>query len=166
VHVDDGAVLGSIEQGTEAVTSMVQHGTVGLCAQQLGVVGRALELTAAYTKERIQFDRPIATFQAVGQRAADAYIDVEAVRLTLWQAAWRLAEGLPAATEVEVAKFWAAEAGHRVAHTAVHLHGGTGVDIDYPLHRYFIAAKALEFALGGSTDQLLRIGASLAATRE
>ncbi len=105
---------------------------------------------------------PIATFQAVGHRLADCYIDVEGLRLTLWQAVWRIEEGLPASTEVEVAKYWAAEAGHRVAHAAVHVHGGTGIDNDYPLHRYFIAAKALELLLGGATDQLLRIGARFA----
>ena len=112
-----------------------------------GVLSKALEATAEYTKQRVQFDRPIATFQAVGQRMADSYIDVEGVRLTLYQALWRLEEGLPADTEVEVAKFWAAEAAHRVAHAAVHLHGGTGIDSDYPLHRYFLAAKGIEFAL-------------------
>lgn len=166
VVVDADAVLAPPEQGHQVLTAMIEQSTVGLCAQVAGIVGRALELTAAYTKERIQFDRPIATFQAVGQRAADAYIDVEATRLVWLQAAWRLSEGLPASMEVEVAKFWAAEAAHRVAHTAVHLHGGTGVDADYPIHRYFLAAKELEFTLGGATDQLLRIGAALAASRE
>jgi acyl-CoA dehydrogenase len=139
-----------------------QRTTLGLVASQLGVLTRALEMTAEYSKTRVQFDRPIATFQAVGQRMADAYIDVEGVRLTLIQAMWRLAEGLPADTEIEVAKFWAAEAGHRVAHTAVHIHGGVGIDVDYPLHRYFVAAKKHEFTLGGATEQLLRIGAELA----
>ena len=95
-------------------------------------------MTAEYTKTREQFDRPIATFQAVGQRAADAYIDTEAIRLTAWQAIWRLSEGLPATAEVAVAKFWAAEGGQRVVHAAQHLHGGMGVDKDYPLHRYFL----------------------------
>jgi alkylation response protein AidB-like acyl-CoA dehydrogenase len=123
-------------------------------------------MTAEYSKERVQFDVPIATFQAVGHRLADAYIDVEGLRLTLWQAVWCLEEGRPAATEVEVAKFWAADAAHRVGHAAVHVHGGTGIDNDYPLHRYFIAAKAIEFALGGATDQLLRIGATMASARE
>lgn len=165
VAVDRSALLATPERGSEVLSWIVERATVGLCAQVAGIVGRALEMTAAYTKERVQFDRPIATFQAVGQRAADAYIDVEATRLVLWQAAWRLAEGLPAATEVEVAKYWAAEAAHRVGHTAIHLHGGTGVDVDHPIHRYFIAAKELEFTLGGATDQLLRIGATLAATR-
>jgi alkylation response protein AidB-like acyl-CoA dehydrogenase len=126
------------------------------------VTERALELTAAYARTREQFGQPIGSFQAVAQRLADAYIDVEAIRLTMWQAAWRLSEGLPAGTEVAIAKFWAADAGHRVAHTAVHVHGGMGVDLSYPLHRYFTAAADNEFTLGGATAQLRRIGAALA----
>ena len=140
------------------------RGTVGVCAQQLGVVERALELTAAYARERKQFDHVIGGFQAVRQRLADAYLDVEAVRLTALQAAWRLSEGLPAAEAVATAKFWAAEAGHRVAHTAVHIHGGVGIDVEHPVHRYFTAAKRLEFTLGPATPQLLALGHLLAAT--
>ncbi|MDQ1651055.1 MAG: 3-oxocholest-4-en-26-oyl-CoA dehydrogenase beta subunit [Cryptosporangiaceae bacterium] len=136
--------------------------TIGLCAAQLGVAERALELTAEYARARVQFGRAIGEFQAVAQRLADAYIDVEGIRLTLWQAAWLLSEGRPAATEVSTAKFWAADAGHRVAHTAVHVHGGVGIDLDHPLHRYFLAAKHHEFTLGGATAQLLCIGAALA----
>ena len=136
--------------------------TVGLCALQLGVVERALELTATYAQHRQQFGKPIGSFQAVAQRLADGYIDVEAIRLTLWQAAWRLANDLPSQTELATAKFWAAEAGHRVAHTAVHVHGGVGIDVDADVHRYFAAAKHNEFALGGATAQLRRIGAALA----
>jgi acyl-CoA dehydrogenase len=135
--------------------------TVGLCALQLGVVERALEMTASYATTRVQFGRAIGTFQAVAQRLADAYIDVEAIRLTMWQAAWRLSEGLLCETEVDTAKFWAADGGHRVAHTAVHIHGGVGIDLDYPLHRYFVAAKHHEFALGHATDHLLAIGTAL-----
>jgi acyl-CoA dehydrogenase len=146
-----------------ALPWLLERATIGACAQAAGVVARALELTAAYAKERVQFGRPIATFQAVGQRAADGYIDVQAVDLVLAQAVWRLAEGLPAATEVQVAAYWAAEAAHRVGHTAVHIHGGTGVDTDHPIHRYLIAARQLELTLGGATDQLLRIGAGMAA---
>ena len=137
--------------------------TIGLCALQLGVAERALELTAAYARSREQFGKPIGSFQAVSQRLADGYIDVEAMRLTLWQAAWRLAEGLPAETELATAKFWAAEGGHRLAHTAVHVHGGVGIDTDGEVHRYYVAAKHNEFALGGATAQLRRIGAVLAA---
>jgi len=142
---------------------LAARATVGLCALQLGVVERALELTAEYARTRVQFGRPIGGFQAVSQRLADAHIDVEAIRLTLWQAAWLLATGRPADAELATAKFWAADGGHRVAHTAVHVHGGVGIDTDHPLHRYFIAAKRHEFALGGATEQLLRLGTLLAA---
>ena len=148
--------------GADAVQRLSTAAAIGRCALQLGVLERALELTAAHARTRIQFDRPIATFQAVAQRLADAYVDVEAVRLTMWQAMWRVSAGLPAAAEVATAKFWAADAGHRVAHTAVHVHGGMGIDMDHPLHRYFVAAKRNEFELGGATVWLRRLGAQLA----
>ncbi|EOD66491.1 acyl-CoA dehydrogenase family protein [Amycolatopsis vancoresmycina] len=138
------------------------RGTAGVCAQQLGVVERALELTAAYAAERKQFDHVIGGFQAVRQRLADAYLDVEAVRLTTVQAVWQLTSDVPAAEAVATAKFWAAEAGHRVAHTAVHVHGGVGIDVDHVVHRYFAAAKRLEFELGPATPQLLALGDLLA----
>jgi 3-oxocholest-4-en-26-oyl-CoA dehydrogenase beta subunit len=150
--------------GTDVLEWLIARATVGLAAYQLGVLERALELTAAYAREREQFGRPIGSFQAVAQRLADAYIDVEAVRLTMWEAAWRLGEGLPAVAEIATAKFWAADAGHRVAHTAVHVHGGTGIDVDGATHRYFTAAKRTEFTLGSATAQLRRLGAELAAT--
>lgn len=159
VRVDSDRQLG----GEGVFEWMKTRAVVGLCALQLGVLERALELTADYARERRQFGRPIGSFQAVAQRLADAYIDVEAARLTTWEAAWRVAEGLPASAEVAVAKFWAADAGHRVAHTAVHVHGGTGIDLDGPTHRYFIAAKRNEFALGGATAHLRRLGQELAA---
>jgi alkylation response protein AidB-like acyl-CoA dehydrogenase len=166
VTVGDDAVLGGadgVDRGPEALEAIAQHATVALCAQQLGVVERSVELIAEYTKGRVQFERPIATFQAVGHRAADAYIDSEGIRLTLWQAAWALDAGLPASMEVATAKFWAAEGGHRVAHAIVHLHGGMGVALDYPAHRYFVHAKQIELSLGGATEQALRLGAALAA---
>ncbi|GAA4952544.1 acyl-CoA dehydrogenase family protein [Actinoplanes utahensis] len=124
--------------------------TVGACATQLGIVERALEMTASYARERIQFGRPIGSFQAVSQRLADAWIDVEALRLALWQAVCA-----PEPAEIATAGFWAAEAGHRVLHTAVHVHGGVGIDMDHPLHRYVLAAEYHEFLLGGATSQLL-----------
>jgi len=159
VALDDDRVLG----GAEVADWLVARATVGLCAVQSGVIERALELTAEYAKSRVAFGRPIGSFQAVTQRLADTYLDVEAVRLTMWQAAWLLASGESGAdVAVATAKFWAAEAGHRVAHTAVHVHGGIGIDVTYPVHRYFVAAKQHEFALGGATVQLLRIGDALA----
>jgi acyl-CoA dehydrogenase len=168
VTLDDDRVLGP-GQGGQVTDWLVARATVGLCAMQVGVLERALELTAEYARNRMQFGRPIGSFQAVAQRLADAYIDTDAVRLTMWQAAWLLATGgegdaaaLRVAAAVATAKFWAADAGHRVAHTAVHVHGGLGIDVSYPVHRYFTAAKHHEFALGGATTQLRRIGADMA----
>ncbi|HEV7732481.1 MAG TPA: acyl-CoA dehydrogenase family protein [Candidatus Binatia bacterium] len=156
-------VLGDPMAGTAIVEWLVDHATVGLCALELGVVDRALRMTAQYTIERKQFDRAIASFQAVQQRAADAFIDVEGIRLTLWQAAWLLDEGRPAHAEVLSAKFWAADAGHRIAYTAQHLHGGIGVDTDYPLYRYYLWSKAIELTMGSGARQLARLGELIAA---
>jgi hypothetical protein len=155
-------VLGDPARGGPVLDWLLERATVAYCAVAVGVCEEALRLTADYTRTREQFDRPIASFQAVGQRAADAYIDTEAVRLTAVHAAWRLASGLPAAEEVAVAKFWAADGGQRVVHAAQHLHGGIGVDRDYPLHRYFLWAKQLELTLGGATAQLRHLGSLLA----
>jgi alkylation response protein AidB-like acyl-CoA dehydrogenase len=160
VELDASRLVG----GEEVASWLTTRGTLARSAFQLGVLERALELTAEYAREREQFDRPIGSFQAVGQRLADGYIDIKGLRLTVTQAAWRLSEDLPADLEVGTAAFWAAEAGHRVAHTAVHVHGGVGIDIDHPVHRYFLAAKQTEFAVGGATGQLLRIGRELAET--
>jgi alkylation response protein AidB-like acyl-CoA dehydrogenase len=159
-EVDAARIVG----GDEVVTWLRTQSALGHSAFQLGVLERALELTASYATEREQFDRPIGSFQAVSARLADAYIDIKGLRLTVTQAAWRLSEDLPADIEVGTAAFWAAEAGHRVAHTTVHVHGGVGIDIDHPVHRYFLAAKQTEFAVGGATGQLLRIGRELAET--
>ena len=150
--------------GQDVVSWIGTLEVLGRTAFQLGVLDRGLQLTAEYARTREQFDRPIGSFQAVGQRLADGYIDVKGLRLTLTQAAWRLSEDLAADTEVATAAFWAADAGHRLAHTIVHIHGGVGIDTDHPVHRYFLAAKQTEFALGGATGQLLKIGRELADT--
>lgn len=160
VELPDARVAG--DAGTLAW--LTTHRAVGLSAYQLGVLERALELTAEYARTREQFDRPIGSFQAVAQRLADGYIDIQGLRLTVQQASWRLSEDLPCEVEAATAAFWAAEAGHRVAHTAVHVHGGVGIDMDHPVHRYFITAKQNEFLLGGATTQLRNIGRELADT--
>jgi 3-oxocholest-4-en-26-oyl-CoA dehydrogenase beta subunit len=161
VRLAEVAALG--DPGSGAADSLGRLLVLAACAEQLGVTEGALALTSAYAKEREQFGRPIGTFQAVSQRLADGYIDVLGQGLTLWQAAWRLEEGLPADTELATAKLWAADAGHRLAHTTVHVHGGVGIDLDGEAHRYFTTAKRFEFAYGGTTEQALHIGRALAA---
>jgi alkylation response protein AidB-like acyl-CoA dehydrogenase len=137
---------------------VVDRALVASCAVQAGVSAEALRITAEYVSRRKQFGRPIGEFQAVQQRLADAYIDLEAMRWTMWQAAWRVAEGLPCEREAAIARFWASEAGPRIASTAQHVHGGIGVDLDYPIHRYFLWTKQLELTFGATPVHLDRLG--------
>ncbi len=176
-HLSDGDVVGLLElddvrvaadrrvgaDDGEAAQRLMDLLTVASCAVQLGVTEGAVALTAEYAKTREQFDRPIGTFQAVAQRLADGYIDTRFQALTVWQAAWRLSEDLPAADAIATAKLWAADAGHRIAHTTVHIHGGVGVDRDGEAHRYFTAATRYESEYGGATEQALRLGRLLAS---
>src|SRR5262249_39003011 len=149
--------------GAEIVSWIVRRVTAGLCAVQAGVCAEALRLTAAHVSEREQFSQKLATFQAVAQRAADAYVDTEAITLTARQAAWRLGAGLDADDALDTAKFWAAEGGFRVAHAAQHLHGGIGVDTEYPLFRYFRWTRQIELTLGGAALHLVQLGGRIAA---
>lgn len=148
------------EVGADPVGALHTRALVGLCAIQVGVAERALRLAASYTSEREQFGRPIGSFQAVQQRMADAFIDVEAIRWTTWHAAWLIAEGRDADRAAAIAKFWAAEAGARVTATAQQVHGGMGIDVTYPLSRYFLWAKQLELSLGSASQQLARLGSA------
>ena len=133
------------------------------CARlQIGVCEAATAQAAEYTSNRQQFGKPLSTFQGVQLRAADAFIDTEAIRVTTLQAAWKLDEGLDASSDVLVAKWWASEAGQHAVHNTQHLHGGMGADIDYPVHRYFLWGKQIEDTLGGASATLARLGQVLA----
>lgn len=137
--------------------------TVATCAHQLGAADKAMRMTASYTAERKQFGVPIATFQAVGHRAANCFIDVECLRLNCYQAISLLDAGKGASLEVAIAKIWAGDVGHRVSYAAQHLHGGTGIDRDYPLWRYCTWLRHNELFLGGSARHLAALGEKIAA---
>ncbi len=156
-------LLGDPASGPDALQWIAERAAVALCALQLGVAERALRMTAEYTSSRHQFGRPIGSFQAVHMRAGDAFIQVEAMRLTCAEAAWRLDQERASPGEVAVAKYWAAEGGQFVGYAAQHLHGGIGIDVDYPLHRYYLWAKQLELSLGSAPVQLAALGEQLAA---
>lgn len=142
---------------------MVDRALTGLCAIATGVARSAMQITAEYAAERKQFDKPIATFQAVSQRMGDCFIDNEAIQLTMWQAATRLADEMPSDREIATAKFWAGDGGSRIGHAALHIHGGISIDVDYPIQRYFLWAKQIEYTLGAGPSQLQRLGAMIAA---
>jgi alkylation response protein AidB-like acyl-CoA dehydrogenase len=161
LEIDEGDVLASPERGAEVMRWIAERTTAALCAHQLGVTDQAMRMTASYTAERQQFGVPIATFQAVGHRAANCFIDVECLRLNTWQAVSLLDAGAEAVTEVLIAKIWAGDVGHRVSYASQHLHGGTGIDRDYPLWRFCLWARHNEMMLGGSARQLAALGARI-----
>ena len=160
VGADD--VLGDPQGGGAIVDWTLQRALAAQCATNAGVADAALRMTATYLTNRKQFGKPLATFQAVAQRAADAFIQVEGMRWTAWQSVWRLGQGQPAHEDVAIAKFWAAEGGHFTTYAAQHLHGGMGLDLDYPVHRYFLWSKAIELSLGNASHHLAKLGAAMA----
>ena len=151
-------VLGGRDNGAEVLRYLVERTMLAICAVEYGIAEQALFMTANYSGERKQFGVPIGVFQGVTQRVGDAYIDVQAMRSSMWQACWRLDQGLDADKELAIAKYFASEAGARVVAAAQHVHGGMGFDRDYPLYRYFMTSKHLEFTLGGAHESLTRLG--------
>jgi alkylation response protein AidB-like acyl-CoA dehydrogenase len=154
-------ILGSPHKGLPTVNAILRKATAIQCAIMVGGAQQELELTAEHTKTRIQFDRPLGTFQAVQHRLADMYIDVQGARWTAYQAVWRLSEGLPADREVAIAKAFGNIACQRVAASAQQLHGGVGVDTDYDLHFYFRRAESLTLTLGSTPFHLKTIEAEI-----
>ncbi len=151
------AVLGEVDAGWPLVDTTLLKATAVQCVQTVGVMQEALAMTADYTSKRIQFGRPIGSFQAVQHRLADMFIDVEGARWTSYQAVYRINQGLPAARETAVAKAWTSDACQRVAYGAQHLHGGIGMDMDYDLNFYFRWAKSMALNLGAAPFHLSSI---------
>jgi 3-oxocholest-4-en-26-oyl-CoA dehydrogenase beta subunit len=162
LRVGPDDVLAGPQAGRSVLDFMVTASTVALCALQVGVCEAALTQTAAYLNGRHQFGRPLSTFQGTMLRAADAAIDIEAMRVTWQNAAWRFDTGRDAADAARVAKWQASERGQRTVAATQHLHGGMGADITYPIHRYFLWGKQIELLLGGASLQLSKLGASIA----
>lgn len=162
VEVSGDHVLAVPGKGEAILDWIEPRAATALSALAVGVAGEGLRQTAVYTSERKQFGKAIGSFQGVSLRAADAYIDVEAMRSTMWQAAWRIDNGDSAEKHAAVAKWWACMGGHRVSHTCQHLHGGIGADVDYPIHRHFLRLKHIAMTLGGSNEQLAILGQRIA----
>jgi alkylation response protein AidB-like acyl-CoA dehydrogenase len=154
VFVSADRVVGPLNEGLPLLLPVLAKATAIQCAEMVGGAEHELEATAEYTKERIQFDRPIGTFQAVQHHLANMFIDVQGARWTSYQAVCRLGEGLPAAREIAIAKAFTSDACQRVAFQAQQLHGGAGVDLDHDPHFYYRRAKALELNFGSAPIHL------------
>lgn len=138
----------------DAADTLRRHAVAGLCLFGDGLVAGARDLTAEYVKQRRQFGRALAEFQAVSAQMADVYIASRTIGLAAASAAWRLASGLDPDDDLAVAAYWFAAEGPPALQTCHHLHGGMGVDVTYPLHAYFSWAKDVSRALGGEHQTL------------
>jgi len=156
----DGApashVLGG---GGRAVADLYQLATAAACCLADGAVAAALELTRAHLASREQFGRPLATFQAAAGKIADVYITARTLHLATLSACWRLDTGRDAAADLDVAAYWLADQAPAALRTCHHLHGGIGMDVSYPLHRYSSLVKDLARFVGGAEHRLDLLGA-------
>lgn len=155
ITLDNVPLVEDLSDQLEALTEFVlQRAFVGMAAMQVGVLDEALKRTAAYTIERKQFGRPLAGFQSVSQQMADAYMAYEALQTVYWKAMAALDAGQSAPAEARAVRYWTSEAGHIASHTALHLHGGIGQDLEYPIQRYFRWAKHLGMMFGAGREYL------------
>ena len=161
VFVGSKDILGNLHRGLSLVTETLKKAAAIQCAVMVGGAQQEMEITAEHTRNRVQFERPIGTFQAVQHKLADMYVDVNGARWTTYQAVWRLSERFAADREVAIAKAFANIACQRVAFAAQQLHGGLGVDKDYDLHFYFRRAKALALTFGSTPYHLKTIEAEI-----
>ncbi len=148
VKVPKENVLGQLNQGWSVVQKIIQRAAVAKCCEMVGCIQQALDMTVDYAKERKQYDRPIGSFQVIQHYCADMATDVDGTRLSTYQTAWMLSEGLPCTKEVAIAKAWAGEACQRVMALAHQIHGAIGVTIDHDLQYYTRRAKAAEVSFG------------------
>jgi alkylation response protein AidB-like acyl-CoA dehydrogenase len=163
VAVPKDNILGKIGNGWDIVDFILQRAAVLKCAEISGACQAVLDMTSSYAKERIQFDRPIGSFQAVQHKLADMLIDVEAVQYLLYQAAWGISVGSPSPGQISTAKAKANEAYQRVCIEAITAHGAIGYTMDHDIGLYYRRVKAAEFA-AGNTDfhkEVIAIGLGL-----
>ena len=158
LHIDGLLISAGQLLPASALSWLEPRAIAALASLQLGVSSEQIRRTVEYVTERRQFERSIGSFQAVQMSMAKAHIALEALRSSLWQLCYRLDAGLPAPSEALATAWQACEAGHLIGHNAQHVHGGIGVDLTYPMHRFLYWSRALGCALGGSAASLERLG--------
>ena len=151
VKVPKESILGELDRGWAVAKEIVARAAVGKCCEMVGCIQQALDMTIEYAKERKQYDRPIGSFQVIQHYCADMATDVDGTRLSTYQAAWRVSEGLSCTQEVAIAKAWAGQACQRVMALAHQIHGAIGVTIDHDLQYYTRRAKAAEVTFGDAS---------------
>jgi alkylation response protein AidB-like acyl-CoA dehydrogenase len=161
VTVPKKNILGRLNQGWPVVKEALQRATAAKCAEMVGGAQAALEMTVKYAKERVQFNRPIGSFQAIQHYCANMVTDVDGARFISYKAAWELSEGLPAARDVAIAKAWTGEAYGRVTLLAHQIFGAIGFTMDHDIHLYYRRAKAGEIMFGDGDFQRAIVASEL-----
>jgi alkylation response protein AidB-like acyl-CoA dehydrogenase len=149
VTVSEKSIVGKRDEGWPIVKDILQKAAVAKCAEMVGGAQAALDMTVNYAKERVQFGRPIGSFQAIQHYCANMAMDVGGSRFVTYKAAWKVSEGLPAALDAAIAKAWVSEAYGRVALSAHQIFGAIGFTMDHDIHLYYRQAKAAEMIFGG-----------------
>lgn len=152
VEVGADALVGELHQAWPIIKKTIDHAAIAKCMEMVGIAQVAFDMSVDYAKNRVQFGRPIGTFQAIKHKCADMVIDVDGSRFISFRAAWMLSEGLEAPKEVAMAKAWTSDSCRRVCAQAHQIHGGIGFTKEYDLQLYFRRAKNGE-VFYGDADQ-------------
>ncbi len=148
VRVTEESVIGEYNKGWEILREVLERGGIAECALMVGGAEKVLDMTVAYAKKRVQFGRPIGSFQAIQHRCANMKVDLDGARFATYEAAWKFSRRIPCTLEVSVAKAWVNQAYNRICANGHQIHGGSGVMKDYDMELYSRRAKAAEFFLG------------------
>jgi alkylation response protein AidB-like acyl-CoA dehydrogenase len=158
VHVDADGMLGEVGDGFKIAMTSLDSGRYSVAAGCVGICQGCVEHSVAYSKEREQFGRPIASFQLVQAMIADMILQTDAARMLVWRAGYLKDTGKPNTTETSIAKLYATEAAVQCANTAIQVHGGSGYVDDHPVERYFRDVRVTTLYEGTSQIQKLIIG--------
>jgi butyryl-CoA dehydrogenase len=158
VWAPDDAVLGEVGQGFKIAMTALDSGRFSVAAGCVGVCQACLDESVRYATERVQFDRPIASFQLVQAMIAEMRVRTDAARLLVWRAGWMKDEGMPNTTETSIAKLYASESAVWCANEAIQVHGGAGYADDHPVERHFRDVRVTTLYEGTSQIQKLIIG--------
>jgi alkylation response protein AidB-like acyl-CoA dehydrogenase len=148
VRVPASNILGEVNKGWDIVEKIQEWGAAGKCAEMVGGAQFVLEMSVEYAKQRVQFGRPIGSFQAIQHHCANMVTDVDGSRYIAYEAIWRVSEALDSAKEVSMAKAWVSDAYRRVCALGHQIHGGIGFTKEHDMQLYFRRAKAAELAFG------------------
>jgi alkylation response protein AidB-like acyl-CoA dehydrogenase len=153
VSVPKENMLGQLDKGWDIVARALEHATMAKCAEMVGGAEAVLDMTLEYVKERVQYGKPIGSFQVIQHYCANMWTDVAASRNLLYKVAWDLGEGLPASAEIAMAKGWINQAYKFVTERAIQCHGAIGLTRDHDVGLYYRRAKAGELAFGDTDFQ-------------